>query len=65
MHKLFTILITCCLLSLFSLFNGCSTVKEDPDIRPPLMNTNSFTNFVPINIITNVCLINQEQEKEN
>ena len=61
MHKLFTILI-CCLLTSFSLFSGCSTVKKDPDIRPPLMNTNSFTNFIPINITTNVCLINQEKE---
>lgn len=31
---------------------GCITDKDD-DLRPPLMDNNSFTNFVPIEIPTN------------
>ena len=32
--------------------------KGDVDIRPPLMNTNPFTNFVPVEMSTNACSTN-------
>ena len=35
------ILLFACLL----LVGGCINPIEDPDIRPPLMNTNDFSNF--------------------
>jgi len=29
------------------LLSGCKTSKNNDDPRPPLMDTNSFTNFIP------------------
>ena len=64
-------LIVC--MALF-LIVGCHTPKTDPDTdpRPPLMNNNSFTNFVPQvftnyidsmsnNTTTAICQINKEK----
>jgi nitrous oxide reductase accessory protein NosL len=48
MHK--TILIVALVLFL----GGCHTTRDLDDPRPPLMNDDSFTNFVPMVIETNI-----------
>ena len=49
MKRYLFIVLFCIILS------GCQSTKPDPDndIIPPLMNTNSFTNFVPMEMPTN------------
>jgi hypothetical protein len=50
------------LTALTALIVGCRTADPDPDPRLPLMDTNSFTNFIPIEMSTNSVMTNITNE---
>lgn len=62
MKKITKILIWTCVIALVILM-GCKTTRRrrgDEDLRPPLMDRNSFTNFA-ISDLSDVCWLNTNE----
>ena len=54
MKKNLATIVVILFLGLF--LGGCHTTRDIEDPRPPLMNDDDFTNFVPMVIGTNICV---------